>query len=217
MSVLVFAMLCAIIITRLHAMYQGSRRILIFLIVTFLAINIYNGVGAIMITMYTSGEEFIIDGTYQCSFNFTKDLILMISTNLILSIVWQVIALFLAAWIAFKHFRALRRHSVGGIMGDFFTVLIKTHVLYFVCSVTVSSLGLAVLYPPILTGQSLQTYYGLLQILEVVQLSLLGPRLILGVREYSANLKAVAHSNAATAMTSIAFQERVHISTGNGV
>jgi len=51
-------MLQAIIITRLHAMYQGSRRILIFLIVTFLAINIYNGVGAIMITMYTSGGAF---------------------------------------------------------------------------------------------------------------------------------------------------------------
>jgi hypothetical protein len=51
-------MLQAIIITRLHAMYQGSRRILIFLIVTFLAINIFSGVGAIIITMYTSGGAF---------------------------------------------------------------------------------------------------------------------------------------------------------------
>jgi hypothetical protein len=43
----------------------------------------------------------------------------------------------------------------------------------------------------------------------------LGPRLILGVREYYAKL--VANSDAATGMTSIAFQERVEISTGSGV
>lgn len=43
----------------------------------------------------------------------------------------------------------------------------------------------------------------------------LGPRLILGVREHYANL--VANSDGGAAMTSIAFQERVHISTGGGV
>jgi hypothetical protein len=53
------------------------------------------------------------------------------------------------------------------------------------------------------------------QIFPVVQMFVLGPRLILGVREYHAEL--VANSNATTSMTSIAFQERVHISTGNGV
>jgi hypothetical protein len=43
----------------------------------------------------------------------------------------------------------------------------------------------------------------------------MGPRLILGVREYNARL--VANSDEATAMTSIAFQDRVHIPTGDGV
>jgi hypothetical protein len=43
----------------------------------------------------------------------------------------------------------------------------------------------------------------------------LGPRLILGVREYHAKL--VANSDTATDMTSIYFQERVHVSTSTSV
>ncbi|KAG1863577.1 hypothetical protein DFJ58DRAFT_912346 [Suillus subalutaceus] len=53
-----------------------------------------------------------------------------------------------------------------------------------------------------------QIYLGLAEIFQVVQMFVLGPRLILGVGEYHAEL--VANSNTATAMTSIAFQERVH-------
>ena len=44
---------------------------------------------------------------------------------------------------------------------------------------------------------------------------ILGPRLILGVREYYANL--VTKSDEGTAMPSIAFQERIHMSTGSEV
>jgi hypothetical protein len=51
-------MLQVIIITRLYAMYQRSRKILIPLIVTFLAINIFDVVVAIMTTMHTSGGRF---------------------------------------------------------------------------------------------------------------------------------------------------------------
>jgi hypothetical protein len=43
----------------------------------------------------------------------------------------------------------------------------------------------------------------------------LGPRLILSVREYHAML--VANSDTATDMTSIAFQERVHVATSSSV
>ncbi|KAG2031740.1 hypothetical protein BDR03DRAFT_89173 [Suillus americanus] len=43
-NVVTAAMLGAIIVTRLYAMYQGSRKILLFLIVIFLAINIACGV-----------------------------------------------------------------------------------------------------------------------------------------------------------------------------
>jgi hypothetical protein len=53
-------MLQVIIITRLHAMYQGSRKILISLIVTFLSINIFDVVVVVMATLYASG------GTLNC-------------------------------------------------------------------------------------------------------------------------------------------------------
>ncbi|KAG1882556.1 hypothetical protein F4604DRAFT_1741433 [Suillus subluteus] len=87
----------------------------------------------------------------------------------------------------------------------------KTHMFYFASFIAVSCLTLiSNLSPTISAGQ-----YGILHILLVVQMVVLGPHLILGVREYYAKL--VADSDAATGMTSIAFQERVHISTGNGV
>jgi hypothetical protein len=60
-----------------------------------------------------------------------------------------------------------------------------------------------------------QIYLGLAQIFMVVQLFVLGPRLILGVREHHAKL--VANSDTATDMTSLAFQERVHVSTSSSV
>jgi hypothetical protein len=60
-----------------------------------------------------------------------------------------------------------------------------------------------------------QIYLGLAQIFMVVQLFVLGPRLILGVREYHATL--VANSDTATDMTSLAFQERVHVSISSSV
>jgi hypothetical protein len=57
--------------------------------------------------------------------------------------------------------------------------------------------------------------YGTVEVLSVVQMFVLGPRLILSVREYSAKL--VAESDAETSMISIVFQERVHISTSSTV
>jgi hypothetical protein len=58
-------------------------------------------------------------------------------------------------------------------------------------------------------------FFGFLSIAQVVQMFVLGPGLILGVREYHAKL--VANSDEATGMASIVFQDRVHISTGGGV
>jgi hypothetical protein len=220
--VLIFAMLWVIIITRLHAMYQRSRKILIFLIITFLADNIFNGVVAAMTTIYTSGEELILSGTYQCSIGsigYAEEILFLGSIAWTVSIVWEFLALCLAVWIAIKRFRELRQHPVGGIIGDCFTVLIKTHVLYFASFVAVSCLGIIFNFSPILStdqrSMETQIFSGLLQILTVVQAFVLGPRLVLDIREYHA--KIVADSDAATGMTSIAFQERVHISTGISV
>jgi len=60
-----------------------------------------------------------------------------------------------------------------------------------------------------------EVYAGVLQIIQVVQMFVLGPRLILGVREYHAKL--VAHSDEGTGIASIVFQERIQITTGGGV
>jgi hypothetical protein len=58
-------------------------------------------------------------------------------------------------------------------------------------------------------------FVNFLSIARVVQMFVLGPRLILGVREYHAKL--VANSDEAAGMASIIFQDRIHISTGGGV
>jgi hypothetical protein len=76
-------------------------------------------------------EEVILSGTYQCTTNYKGDFLLLDLITWILGTTWEVIALFLAVWIAVKHFRKLRQHSAGGILDDCFTVLIKTHVVYF--------------------------------------------------------------------------------------
>ena len=60
-----------------------------------------------------------------------------------------------------------------------------------------------------------QFYSGVLQIASFVQMFVLGPRLVLNVREYHAKL--AANSDAGTGMSSIAFQERIQISTGSSV
>jgi hypothetical protein len=60
-----------------------------------------------------------------------------------------------------------------------------------------------------------EIYLGVDQIFQFVQLFVLEPRLILGVREFNAELMVV--SDTATTMTSVAFQERVHVSTSSSV
>jgi len=163
-------------------------------------------------------EELVLSGTYQCRINYTGDTLVPDSAAWILYIVWEVLTLCLAVWIAVKHFRELRLHPARGIIGDCFTILMKTHVLYFASFVAVSCFQLFMDFSP--TSSNSQFLLegplsGLFQILEVVQMFVLGPRLILGIREYNAEL--VADSDAATGMTSIAFQERVHISTSSSV
>ncbi|KAG2359088.1 hypothetical protein BDR07DRAFT_238323 [Suillus spraguei] len=215
-GVVIFVMLGVIIITRLHAMYQRSRKILIFLVVPFLGLSIFCGVAIIMSTINISGGELVLSGTYQCSFNYAGDVVFLDSLNWILATVWEVFALCLAVWIAVKHFRELRRYSAGGLLGDCFTVLMKTHVLYFASFVAVACFRLVTYFS---SADQYSIYFQIfvdgLSILAVVQMFVLGPRLILSIREYHARL--VVDSDAATGMISIAFQERVHISTGSSV
>ncbi|KAG2133265.1 uncharacterized protein EDB93DRAFT_888545 [Suillus bovinus] len=218
MSDVVEIILGIIIIVRLHAMYQQSRKVLIFLVVIFLAIRIANVVMVAIITMHISAEEYVLSGTYECKISYTGDSVFLGFMTWILDTIWEVLALCLAIWIAVKHFRELRRHSAGGIIGDCFTVLMQTHIGYFASFVAVSCFQL-ILFSPTVAADAFsldtQIYIGFSQIFDIMQLSVLGPRLILSVREYHAKL--VADSDTATAMSSMAFQEHVHMETSSDV
>ncbi|KAG1798420.1 uncharacterized protein HD556DRAFT_1461574 [Suillus plorans] len=219
-NVIIPAMLGVIMIARLHAMYQGSKTILIFLVIIFLAINIGCGVLMAIALKYIVTEELILSGTYMCNYGFEGDAQLLISMLWMLNTVWEVLALCLSVWIVVKHFLELRRFglSTGSIIGDCFRVLIKSHVLYFVSFACVSCLQLFYVSPEIAANiYSIDAIvlYCTCQILFGVQMFVLGPRLILSVREYHAKL--VAESDAETSMNSIVFQKHVHITTSNTV
>lgn len=212
MGVVVGAVLGVIIIIRLHAMYSQSTKVLIFLIAIFLAINVPNGWITARITMHSPGEELILSGTHHCNIVFDSYDQLLVAVTWVLTTVWETIALCFAGWIAVKHFRELQQ-SPKWVMRDCFTVLIKTHVLYFASFVATSSFHLSYLSPTISTSIGSQIYP--CQIFSLVHMFVLGPRLILGVREHHAKL--VAESDMGTTMTLPAFQERVQVSTCSSV
>jgi hypothetical protein len=145
-------MLQVIMIARLHAMYQGSRTMLIFLVITFLAVNIacvvlaaigIKNVVARKFCLRTcrtqligqTAEAMILSGIHMCGYAYTldTDTLLLFSMVRMLNTVWEVLALCLSVWITVKHFRDLRRlrPSTGSTVGDYFTVLIRSHVLFF--------------------------------------------------------------------------------------
>ncbi|KAG1761467.1 hypothetical protein EDD22DRAFT_954025 [Suillus occidentalis] len=213
------AMLQVIMIARLHAMYQGSRTMLLFLLIIFLAVNIACGVLTTIGIKAVVVEEVILSGMHICGYTSEGDVQLLISIVWILNIVWEVVALCLSVWIAVKHFRDLRRlgPSTGSTIGDCFRVLMKSHVLYFASFAGVSCLQLIGLFPAFLNSNSIGTKIlnGIVNVLLIMQMFVLGPRLILSVREYHAKL--VADSDADTSMNSIVFQQHVHISTSSTV
>ncbi|KAG2341202.1 hypothetical protein BDR05DRAFT_965555 [Suillus weaverae] len=218
-NLVVSAMLGVITIARLHAMYQNSRIMLIFLVITFLVVYIACGVITAIALKDTLVEELVLSGTYMCNYGYEADVRLLASVIWMLVTLWEIIALCLSVWIAVKHFRDLRRlgPSTGLTIGDCFRVLIKSHVLYFASFVCVSCLELGFLSPALRNSNSVGALilYGALEIFLGVQMFVLGPRLILSIREYHAKL--VASSDPETSMNSIVFQERVHVSTGSTV
>ncbi|KAG2092658.1 uncharacterized protein F5147DRAFT_779596 [Suillus discolor] len=202
-----------IMITRLHAMYQRSRKMLIFLVVFFLTVTITSGVITVIRSIHLTGEELVLSGAYQCSYE--GDSFLLSAITWILGTVWEALVLYLSVRIAIKHFR--ERPSTGLIIEDCFTVLIKSHVFYFASFVAVAALYMSLLSPNLRNGISAEDalYHGVVLLSSLLQMFLLGPRLILSVREHSTRL--VDDSDGATAMTTIAFQERTPVSTNSDV
>ncbi|KAG2364206.1 hypothetical protein BDR07DRAFT_1608350 [Suillus spraguei] len=210
-NVVIPAMLGVIMIARLHAMYQRSRNMLIVLVIIFLAINIACGALTVIGLKPTVGEELVLSGRHMCNYSYGRSTLLLASMVWMLNTIWEALALCLSVWIAAKHFRELRRlgPSTGLTIGDCFRMLIKSHVLYFASFAGVSSLQLVYFSPEVLTSSTsiiAQILVGSIQILLGVQMFVLGPRLILSVREYHAKL--VANSDAETSMRSIVFEER---------
>ncbi|KIK33403.1 hypothetical protein CY34DRAFT_813638 [Suillus luteus UH-Slu-Lm8-n1] len=218
-NVVLTAMLGVIMIARLHAMYQRSRAMLIFLIIIFLAVNIACGVLMAIGIKNVTAEELILSDMHMCGYYYEGDTTLLFSMFLMLNTFWEILALCLSVWIAVKHFRDLRRlgPSTGSTIGDCFRVLVKSHVLYFASFAGASCLDLIGLSPALLNSDSIGTvtFDSTRDVLSYLQMFVLGPRLILSVREY--NAKLVADSDEDTSMNSIVFQEHVHISTSGTV
>ncbi|KAG1781270.1 hypothetical protein EV702DRAFT_1042394 [Suillus placidus] len=215
--VVVTVILGGVMILRLHAMYLGSRKILIFLVIILLTLTITTGVLLAIVQGYTRSEEFVLSGTYHCVSYFTEGntpLLIGSDWEYVIGLAWEVIALSFAVWIAVKHFCELRRQSKWSVR-DCFTVLIKTHVLYFAAFAVTSvfTLGGLSYNQSNPSSVGLQIYYGVDQIVIAVQLFVLGPRLILSVRAHHARL--LADSDEGIAMTTIAFQEHIHESNGS--
>ncbi|KAG2358369.1 hypothetical protein BDR07DRAFT_1523984 [Suillus spraguei] len=182
-AVVVTAMLGVIMIARLHAMYQRSTMMFIFLVITCSAVNITCVVlVTIVLERIVAGrtpEGLILSGTYMCDLQLVNS-------------------------------------PTGLTIRGSFSVLIKSHVLYFASFATVSCFKLVTLFPSVLadsTSIGTEISNGTLQVLLVVQKFLLGPRLILSVREYHA--KIVADYDTEISMNSIVFQERVYVPTNS--
>ncbi|OAX32402.1 hypothetical protein K503DRAFT_870169 [Rhizopogon vinicolor AM-OR11-026] len=208
------AIVGVIMIVRLHAMFQRSRKMLIFLIVIVMAVTINSVVITAIGISQISGEELVLSGLHQCI--LLGDNQILVAETWIVGSVLEVLMLCLSIWIAVKHFRELRRSSEGWTVGDCFTILIKTHVHYFIGIAVAACFNLGLLSPMLEDSLTVETIYnGFIQVVLVVQLFVLGPRLILSVREH--NAKIVANSDEGTAMTTMAFPERVEGSTGSDV
>ncbi|KAG2137021.1 hypothetical protein DEU56DRAFT_901465 [Suillus clintonianus] len=215
--VVVNAMLGAIMMTRIHAMYGRSSKILIFLAVLLLVSTIATGVVTVIGNLGYSGEEAVLSGYYVCLYSLGTDGIYLNDDMIIPTVIWEILTVFLAVWIAIKHLRELRQSQRGSTIGDCFTVLMQSHMLYFLAFVFLACFTLGQLSPNITfsNGLGADVYVGILCIAQGFQMCVLGPRLILSVREY--NAKLVARSDGGTHMTSIAFQAGADALTGGDV
>ncbi|OAX37023.1 hypothetical protein K503DRAFT_259856 [Rhizopogon vinicolor AM-OR11-026] len=124
------AMVGVIMITRLYVMYQQSRKMLIFLIAIYVIILVASNVIFAIQIMDASAVEYVLSGAHLCLYDAGGSLFLS-GMNWILRLVWEILVICLAVWIAVKHFRELQRPSTGWAVGDYFTVLMKTHLFYF--------------------------------------------------------------------------------------
>jgi len=199
-------MLGVIMVTRIYAMYQGSKKLLVFLVVMLLACTIASGYVVGMIS--TGMQETVASGC------ITASTINLNPTSMISTTIWEILALFLTVRIVIKHFRELGQSLTGSTIGDCFRILIESHVFYFVTFATVACFTLGSLSLHIMGTYTMgnDIYDGILLIAEILQMFVLGPRLVLAIREH--HTKVMARADGGTGMTSIAFHAGEDVSTG---
>jgi hypothetical protein len=81
--------------------------------------------------MQRTPDVLVLFNTSQCVYKADGGQQRLMADIWILTTTWEVLALGLAVWIVIKHFRELQPPCTGWTIEDCFTVLIKTHVLYF--------------------------------------------------------------------------------------
>ncbi|KAG2040420.1 hypothetical protein BDR03DRAFT_122509 [Suillus americanus] len=205
--VVVNAMLGVIMLIRIHAMYGRSKKMLIFLVIVLLTSTITSVITTVMANIGILVEEFILFGSPMCLFEKIDTYQMNLGyESLISTAIWEVLASVLAVWIVIKHFHELRQSPTGTTIGDCIMALTKSHAFYFVAFAVVTCLTLGSLSPNIMFSPSVGAalYSDVLQVAQVLQMFVLGPRLILSVREYHAEL--VARSDEGIGMTTIYFQ-----------
>ncbi|KAG2357150.1 hypothetical protein BDR07DRAFT_1491076 [Suillus spraguei] len=197
--VIVYAMLGVVMIARINALYQGSKKLFIFLVVFLLACTI---ISVVMVVLENSGiftQEFVLAGFHTC--NTFKDTNLIVE-SLIPTSVWEILALLLTVWIVVKHFRELRQSPTGSSIGNCLKMLTESHVFYFLAFATVASLRLG----PLSNVTNTTTSIGSAITLAFGQLP--------SIREHYAKVLAGAGG---TSMSSIAFQAGGGALTGRDV
>ncbi|KAG2032798.1 hypothetical protein BDR03DRAFT_1014931 [Suillus americanus] len=189
-------------IARIHAMYQGSKKLLIFLVVALLACTITSGVLMVIGTRGVSTQEAILSPGYHiCIIEFDTSMINLDYESLVSTAAWEILALFLAVWIVIQHFLELRQSPTGSNIWDYHRILIESHVFYFLAFAAVACFQLGALSSNITNSLSAGSaiYSGVWSIADALQMFVLGSRLILSVRKCHA--KFVARSDGGTGMT----------------
>ncbi|KAG2036612.1 hypothetical protein BDR03DRAFT_446692 [Suillus americanus] len=143
--VVVNAMLGVIMTIRIRAMYQQSKKMLVFLVVALLASTVASGVITVMANIGILVEEFIISDYHVCLTNNNTDQMDLGFERFISTAIWEILAFVLAVWAVIKKLRGLRQSSTGPTVRDCFMVLTKSHAFYFVAFAAVDCFSLGTL------------------------------------------------------------------------
>jgi hypothetical protein len=153
-----------------------------------------------------SGQEAVLSGYHTCTTEFDPHMIYLAYESVISTAVWEILALFLTIWIIIKYFRELRQSPTGSTIGGCLTILIESHAFYFLAFAIAACFMLGSLSPYLMNLSSMGSaiYTGVFSIAQMLQMFVLGPRLILSVREHHA--KVVARADGGLDMMTITFQ-----------